>query len=127
MEICLFQPEIAGNVGTIIRTAVCFGIKQIHIIMPTGFPFNTKELKRASMDYEQNITLTQHDSFESFIIKNTDKRIVLLTTKTNKSHTDFSYHNNDILMFGSESRGVNEEVTKKIDCKLKILISPNAR
>lgn len=50
MQIALFQPDIAGNVGTILRTAACFGVPA-HIIEPCGFPFSDQALRRAGMDW----------------------------------------------------------------------------
>ena len=59
MEIALFQPDIAGNVGTILRTAACFGAPA-HIIEPCGFPFGDAALKRAGMDYAVRANVRRH-------------------------------------------------------------------
>src|SRR3546814_1835252 len=63
MEIALFQPDIAGNVGTILRTAACFGAPA-HIIEPCGFPFGDAALKRAGMDYAVRANVRRHRSEE---------------------------------------------------------------
>ena len=82
MKILLYQPDIAGNVGTIIRMAVCFDI-ELNIIEPCGFPFDEdKIVKRSAMDYFKFVKLKRYDSFESFKESNKDCRIVLLTTKS---------------------------------------------
>ena len=65
MEIALFQPDIAGNVGTTLRTAACFGVPA-HIIEPCGFPFSDGALKRAGMDYATRVNVRRHADWGSF-------------------------------------------------------------
>ena len=65
MEIALYQPDIAPNVGTLIRLGACMGTP-VHIIEPCGFPFGAKDLRRAVMDYSQIAEVTRHSSWEAF-------------------------------------------------------------
>src|SRR3546814_1656165 len=65
MEIALFQPDIAGNVGTILRTAACFGTPA-HIVEPCGFPFSDAALKRAGMDYAVRANVRRHPDWGAF-------------------------------------------------------------
>ncbi|MDO9362351.1 MAG: TrmH family RNA methyltransferase, partial [Sphingopyxis sp.] len=65
MEIALFQPDIAGNVGTTLRTAACFGVPA-HIIEPCGFPFSDGALKRAGMDYATRANVRRHADWSGF-------------------------------------------------------------
>jgi tRNA (cytidine/uridine-2'-O-)-methyltransferase len=111
IDIALFQPDIAQNTGTTIRTAACFG-SHIHIIEPCGFVFNDKKFKRSGMDYIDNVDITRHNSWEHFYkwAKDNDKRLVLMTTKTDQNYTHFSFSPQDILLAGRETAGVPDEV-----------------
>jgi len=127
MEFCLFQPDIAGNVGTIIRIASCFAVTKVHIIMPTGFIFDDKAFKRAQMDYGSNVDIIKHNNFNAFIQAIDAKRIILLTTKVQQSYKDFQFQASDILMVGSESRGVPTEIMQQIQNQLTIPMHNTAR
>ena len=127
MKILLYQPDIAGNVGTIIRMAVCFDI-ELNIIEPCGFPFDEdKIVKRSAMDYFKFVKLKRYDSFESFKESNKDCRIILLTTKSSMPYYDFKFEENDVIMVGRESAGVPEEIHNKVDKRLLIPMKNGAR
>lgn len=81
--IALFEPEIAGNVGTIIRTAACFNTP-LHIIEPCGFPFDMQRIKKSALDYIERVAIVRHSSFEEFFaaeIIAKKSRLILATTK----------------------------------------------
>lgn len=127
MKILLYQPDIAGNVGTIIRMAVCFDI-ELNIIEPCGFPFDEdKIVKRSAMDYFKFVKLKRYDSFESFKENNKDCRIILLTTKSSIPYYDFKFEENDVIMVGRESAGVPEEIHNNVDNRLLIPMKNGAR
>ena len=127
MKILLYQPDIAGNVGTIIRMAVCFDI-ELNIIEPCGFPFDEdKIVKRSAMDYFKFVKLKRYDSFESFKESNKDCRIILLTTKSSIPYYEFKFEENDVIMVGRESAGVPEEIHNKVDKRLLIPMKNGAR
>ena len=114
-KVALYQPDIAGNVGTIIRTCTCFDV-ELHIIEPCGFPFDMARVKKAALDYIFKAKIIRHASFEDFYrseIEEKEQRLILASTKASTKYTDFSYQENDILMFGRESAGVPEEVYDK--------------
>ena len=123
IKLALFQPDIAGNVGTIMRTCACLNV-QLHIIEPCGFVFDVQKIRKSAMDYFDFVDLKRHDSFDDFyreeIEKKPENRLVLLTTKTNNSYTDFKFRENDILLLGRESAGVSDEVAEKSDEKVTI-------
>lgn len=127
MRICLFQPEIPGNFGNIIRTMACFDFTEIDIIMPTGFALNTKEFRRSVMDYGENFQINKFANFNQYKEINPNSRFVLSTTKTKNSYTNFKFKENDILIFGSESKGSSEEVHNSIEKEITIPISKNFR
>lgn len=130
IKIALFQPDIAGNVGTIMRMCACFGI-ELHIIEPCGFVFDMQKIRKAALDYIDHVDLHRHDSFDDFyeseIIKKPQNRLVLLTTKSSDSYTDFEFEKNDILLLGRESAGVPEEVANKANAKIKIMMQEKMR
>lgn len=111
IHIALYQPDIPQNLGTSLRTAACFGCT-IHIIEPCGFPLDDRKLRRAGMDYIDFVTYIRHNSWQDFYewTQANHKRLVLLTTKTPTSYTDFKFELNDILLAGRESAGVPDIV-----------------
>jgi tRNA (cytidine/uridine-2'-O-)-methyltransferase len=111
MEIALFQPDIAGNVGTTLRTAACFGAAA-HIIEPCGFPFSDGALKRAGMDYAVRANVRRHADWAAFRAWSADagRRIVLLTTAGATPLPAFSFEADDVLLLGAESSGVPAHV-----------------
>ncbi|MBZ9740294.1 MULTISPECIES: tRNA (cytidine(34)-2'-O)-methyltransferase [unclassified Mesorhizobium] len=128
LRIALYQPDIAGNTGTILRFAACLGLG-VDIIEPAGFPLSDKALKRAGMDYLKMAALTRHvdwNAFEAWRKARAD-RLVLLSTKAAIPYTDFSFTDRDILLFGRESAGVPDPVHQAADARLTIPMQPNAR
>ena len=121
MRIALFEPDIPQNTGNIFRLGACLGIP-IDIIEPTGFVIDDKRLKRASMDYYDYLDLTKHVSWEKFYewSKKNSYRLILLTTKSQKSYFEYKFQSNDIILFGRESAGVPDYVHEIIDERLTI-------
>lgn len=121
MDFALFQPDIAGNVGTSLRTAACFGIGA-HIIEPCGFPFSEQALKRAGMDYAARAKIHRHGDWNGFQIwrKDQNRRLVLFTTKAATPLPDFKFAPDDILLFGSESAGVPDHIHDAADARVVI-------
>ncbi|MER8576977.1 tRNA (cytidine(34)-2'-O)-methyltransferase [Mesorhizobium sp. M1409] len=128
LRIALYQPDIAGNTGTILRFAACLGLG-VDIIEPAGFPLSDKALKRAGMDYLEMAALTRHvdwDAFEDWR-KARAHRLVLLSTKATSPYTSFAFADGDILLFGRESAGVPDPVHQAADARLTIPMQGAAR
>lgn len=127
MNIVLLEPEIPQNTGNIGRTCCATGTK-LHLIEPMGFRINEKSLKRAGMDYWENLDVTIYDSFRDFLEKNPEAKIWMATTKAPKRYTDVQFQENDFIMFGKESAGIPEEilVDHKDDC-IRIPMNPEIR
>ncbi len=125
MRLCLYQPEIAGNVGAVMRLGACFGVP-VDLIEPLGFAWDDKRVRRTAMDYIDHVDVTRHASFDAFRAA-TPGRLVLFTTKGDSSPYDFSFLRDDILLFGKESGGVPPEVAAKCGAKLRIPIRPQVR
>jgi tRNA (cytidine/uridine-2'-O-)-methyltransferase len=121
LHIALYQPDIPGNTGTILRLAACLGLA-VDILEPAGFDISDRNLKRAGMDYLAAVTLTRHvswDRFEEWRAE-TGRRLILASTKAAERYTDFSFKSNDILLFGRESAGVPDNVHDKADGRILI-------
>jgi tRNA (cytidine/uridine-2'-O-)-methyltransferase len=121
MRIALYQPDIAGNVGTILRMAACFGVP-CDIIHPCGFAFSERGLKRAGMDYVMQADISQHADWTAFETSATlaKRRIILLSSKASIALTQTKFEPEDIILMGSESAGVPENVHCRADQRVHI-------
>ena len=128
IEIALYQPDIPGNTGTILRLAACLGAR-VHVIEPSGFDLSDRALKRAGMDYLETAALRRHVSWEAFDSWRTEegKRIVLLTTGAEIPYTAHDFARGDVLLFGRESAGVPDVVHDAADARLTIPMAAGAR
>ena len=118
MRIALYQPDIAGNVGAILRTAACLGLG-VDLIEPMGFAWSDKALARAGMDYVGSVDVVRHADWDSFAAQ-VSGRIVLLTTKGAVRLHDAAFRADDILLMGSEGAGVPDEVHARSDVRVVI-------
>ena len=121
MHIALYEPDIPQNTGNIFRLGACLGIN-IDIIEPVGYNFDDKRFKRSAMDYIKHIKYKKHLDWDSFFkwANSNNFRLILLTTKSDKNYFDYSFKENDILLFGRESAGVPEKVHNTVNEKLTI-------
>ena len=121
LRLALYQPDIPGNTGTILRLAACLGFA-VDIIEPAGFDISDRNLKRAGMDYLANADLTRHISWERFEEwrATTGRRLILGTTKASQRYTDFAFRPDDVLLFGRESAGVPDHVHDRADGRIVI-------
>jgi tRNA (cytidine/uridine-2'-O-)-methyltransferase len=126
MRLALYQPDIAPNVGTLLRLGACLNVP-IDIVEPCGFPFGAKDLRRAVMDYANAADVTRHISYEKFTQKHGKQRIILLSTKSATAYTDFSFRDSDILLLGRESAGVPREVHESVDHRVVIPMTAGLR
>ena len=118
MRLALFQPDQAGNVGTILRTCACLGVP-VDVILPCGFPWSDRGLKRAGMDYAERAAVTAHADWAAFAGQ-TEGRLVLLTTTGGIGIDQAQFRPGDILLMGSESAGVPEAVHARADLRVRI-------
>jgi tRNA (cytidine/uridine-2'-O-)-methyltransferase len=125
MRIALYQPEIAGNVGAILRLAACFGVA-VDLIEPCGFVFSDAKLKRAGMDYIDHVELVRHSDWDSFQAQQTG-RLMLMTTHGTAALHKAEFFADDILLFGNEGSGVPADVAAACDARLRIAIRREVR
>ena len=128
LRIALYQPDIAGNTGTILRMAACLGTA-VDVIEPAGFDLSDRSLRRAGMDYLEKAALTRHADWQAFETwrGTTGRRLVLFTTAADQSYAAFTFEPSDILLFGRESAGVPDHVHTAADARLVVPMRPGAR
>ena len=128
MRIALYQPDIPQNTGNIFRLGACLGVT-VDIIEPTGFVFDDKKFKRSVMDYIDHLEYKRHNDWQNFYncIKKNKFRLILMTTKSNKSLYNFEFRPSDILLFGRESAGVPDNIHKIVDHRLTIPMKDGVR
>ncbi len=125
MRIALYQPDIAGNVGTILRLAACFGA-EVDLIEPMGFAWGHRALARAGMDYAGAVAVTRHADWAAFEAM-TSGRLVLLTTRGGTRLDQAIFRPDDVLLLGSEGSGVPPEVHARADLAVRIPLLPAFR
>jgi len=128
MKIALYQPEIPPNTGNIIRLCANIGF-QLHLIKPLGFDLTDKKMRRAGLDYHEYTDVVIHQNFEEFFFAMQGSRIFACTTKASKYYTQQKFTNDDILLFGPETRGLPEEVRQRLGAEncLKLPMVENSR
>lgn len=126
MRIALFQPEIAGNVGAVMRLGACFGVT-VDLIEPMGFTWDDARVRRTAMDYVDHVEVKRHAGFDAFRETMGEARLVLMTTKSATPLHGFAFDGDDILLFGKESAGVPADVAGACDAALRIPIRPQVR
>ncbi|MFB9952263.1 tRNA (cytidine(34)-2'-O)-methyltransferase [Rhizobium puerariae] len=121
LRIALYQPDIPGNTGTILRLAACLGLG-VEIIEPAGFDISDRNLRRSGMDYLASVTLTRHVNWQRFDEwrRGNGRRIVLASTGAALPYTRFEFQPDDILLFGRESAGVPDHVHEMADARILI-------
>jgi len=125
-ELALYQPDIAQNVGTLLRLGACLGII-VHVIEPAGFTWSERGLKRAGMDYLDQARVIRHATFDDFLGSIAGRRLVLLSTRAAVDYRDVQYLPDDVLMLGRESAGVPDSVHDRADLRVLIPMRPGFR
>ena len=111
INVVLFEPEIPGNTGNIMRTCAGTGVK-LHLIEPLGFKLDEKSIKRSGVNYIEHCDYTVYKNFEEFKTKNKGT-YYYLTRYGKKPHTSFDYSDkeeNIYIIFGKESTGIPKEI-----------------
>ena len=126
MRIALYQPDIAGNVGAVLRTAACFSVP-CDIIEPCGFPFSERALRRAGMDYALKAEICRHADWPSFLGSLGGARLVLMSSKASTPLPLFSFQRGDVILMGSESSGAPADVHDRADARVYIPMAAGLR
>lgn len=126
MRLILFQPDIPQNTGTLLRLAACFGVP-VDVIEPCGFVFGGPHMRRAGMDYLDQVAVTRHSSWSAYHVAPQTGRLIVLTTKGETPLPDTVFHPDDRLLLGRESAGVPPEVAAAAALRVRIPLRPTAR
>ena len=126
LRIALFEPEIAGNVGAVLRLGACLGAA-VDLIEPMGFVWDDRRVRRAAMDYIDHVEIARHAGFAAFQQSLGQRRLVLFTTKAVQSPYQFAFRPDDVLLFGKESAGVPDAVAQGCHAALRIPIRAEVR
>ena len=128
MRVALYQPDIAANVGAILRLGACFKVP-IDIIEPCGFPFDMRLIRRVALDYVDHVEITRYTSWDDFICspRISENKVVLLSTQGTVQYNKLDFGKNDILLLGRESAGVTPEVWAAVDVSVHVPISSEMR
>lgn len=111
-HIVLVEPEIPANTGNIARTCAATGT-WLHLVRPLGFNTDDRTLKRAGLDYWHAVNIEYHDSFQEVKDKYKGSRFFFATTKADKLYTEFSFQDEDFLVFGKETKGLPAEILEQ--------------
>jgi tRNA (cytidine/uridine-2'-O-)-methyltransferase len=125
MRLVLFEPDIPQNTGTLLRLAACLGLA-VDLIEPCGFLLDDRRLRRAGMDYLEQVELVRHSSWRAYQSA-PRARLVLLTTAAELDYTRFAFRRDDSLLVGRESAGVPAEVHEAAQARLRIPLRPGLR
>ncbi len=125
MRLALHEPDIAGNVGTLIRTATCFGVA-VDLIEPMGFPYSDRALARSAMDYAAMAEVQRHADWEAFRAA-TRGRIVLATTLGAIPLPEMVFRPDDVILLGSEGAGVPKAVHDAADIRMRVPMRAGVR
>ena len=110
-NIVLVEPEIPQNTGNIARTCAATG-SRLHLVRPLGFEIDDKKLKRAGLDYWHLLDITFYDNIDDFFNKNSDGNFYFASTKALYRHSDVEFKDNDYILFGKETKGLDEKLLK---------------
>jgi tRNA (cytidine/uridine-2'-O-)-methyltransferase len=125
MRIALYQPDIAGNVGAILRLGACLGVG-VDVIEPAGFTWSEKALARSGMDYAHVVEVKRHADWAAFEAQ-VSGRIVLLTTRGGVRLDQAQFEASDVLLMGSEGSGVPDTVHARADLAVRIPLAAGMR
>jgi len=121
VHVALYQPEIPPNTGNIIRLCANTGA-QLHLIHPLGFSMDDRALKRAGLDYHEFVDVKQHDSLADLLKTLPSSRLLAFTTRGASAHHEWQYRDDDILLFGPETRGLPDALLETLPAEQRIRI-----
>jgi tRNA (cytidine/uridine-2'-O-)-methyltransferase len=128
VQLVLYQPDIAQNLGALLRLAACTGLA-LHVIEPCGFPLDDARMRRAGMDYIDQADWTRHTSWDAFEQWRAQQsaRLLVMTTKASTPYTQHAFAARDCVLFGQESAGLPDPIHALADARLTIPMREGAR
>ena len=128
IDIVLFEPEIPPNTGNVIRLCANTGAR-LHLVEPLGFRIDDKELRRAGLDYHEHADMRVHKDWAACLAHLAGRRLFALTTRGTRKPSDVAWHENDVMVFGAETRGLPQAVldTFAPEQRLRLPLRPGNR
>lgn len=127
MNVVLVEPRIPQNTGNIARTCAVTG-SSLHLVKPLGFSLEDKYLKRAGLDYWDDLDIHIYESFDEFLSQHHDDKLYLFSTKAAKTYTEEKFSGDEYLIFGKETAGLPENFIKEnLPSSLRIPMRDYAR
>lgn len=128
LHLMFFEPRIAGNTGSAIRTSAATGAA-LHLVEPLGFDLSEPKLRRAGLDYHDLAHVVVHPDLASALASLPDSRVLAFTTQATTSYTDVAYQDEDVLLFGPEPTGLPPEVLAdpRVTQQVRIPMLPGRR
>ena len=129
VDIVLVKPEIPQNTGNIIRLAANTG-STLHLIEPLGFQLEDKRMRRAGLDYHEFAAITVHTGWRNFKENIEEHRNLLgFSTRGSEPYSAINFEANDLIVFGSETRGLPNHIRKDIgqENTYRIPMKPDSR
>ncbi len=112
MDIVLVDPEIPQNAGCVARMCAATG-SRLHLVGNVAFSLDDRYLKRAGLDYWHDVCVGVHKDLESFLSTHADDPVYFFSKKANQFYTHIKHSGSDILVFGSESKGLPQDVLER--------------
>jgi tRNA (cytidine/uridine-2'-O-)-methyltransferase len=128
LSVALVEPEIPPNTGNIARMCAATNVP-LHIVGVTGFRMDDRAVRRAGLDYWPEVNLTRHRDLEALYQSLPKARFIYLTTKADRIYTDWTFENDDCLVFGPETRGLPDQLLRENwnHCLKIPMLNPNVR
>ena len=112
LNLVLFEPEIPNNTGSLIRLSANMGCR-LHLIKPFGFEITDKRLRRAGLDYKELAQVYEYDNLADYLEQAKPKRIFAVSSKVEQNYAEVAYEDEDVFLFGPETRGLPQEIIDK--------------
>jgi len=112
VNVVLVEPEIPQNTGNIVRTCAAIGAN-LHLVRPLGFSVEDRYLKRAGLDYWNEVNIKYYDSFEELRKVNSPDTFFYASTKASRNYTEVDYPEGCFLVFGKETAGLPEQLLRE--------------
>ncbi|MDT7933003.1 MAG: TrmH family RNA methyltransferase [Sphingomonadaceae bacterium] len=125
IRLALIEPDMPGNVGTLIRLSACLGVP-LDVVEPCGFPWGEARMRRAGLDYLPRAALTRHRSFQAFSDR-VAGRLIFAETDAETPYTAFAFAPGDVLMLGSEGPGVPPHARAAAAAGVRVPLRPGLR
>jgi tRNA (cytidine/uridine-2'-O-)-methyltransferase len=125
-HIALLEPEIPPNTGNIIRLCVATGAA-LHIVGRAGFPLGERTVRRAAVDYWDEVALHRYATLEEFEAGRNDGRIFCFSAHAAMRYTDIGYQDGDCFLFGCESKGLPDSVVARYGSRALCIPMPTGK